>query len=527
MPAPSSIRPRERSPLAEMIVLAAPTVATMSSFTLMQFVDKLMVSRIGPDPIYVGAQGNGGLVCWVLVSILTGLITMVNTYVSQNLGAGTPEKAPAYAWNGLWLSAAYWAVVMIPCAIALPLVFQAMRSAGGVPHEAAMVEQLVRRDQLATGYARILMYGSLFTMAARAIAQYFYGMHRPVVVLAAGVAGNLTNLVFNSLLIYGPTAPRATGFAWVDSWFGFTASLCSGLGWSAHGIDGAAYATVIGCFVEFLVPTAVFLSPRYVRRFGTAAQWRPSLGHMRDLYKIGWPNALMFGNEMVCWAFFMVYLVGRFGTMHSTAGWIAHQWMSMSFMPSLGISVAITAVVGKCMGMGRPDMAAHRTWLGLSLAVAWMTFCGVVFVVFRHELAGLFVESDTPAAQRETIIRLASGFLIATAAFQFFDGVAMSLCGALRGAGDTRFPSLATLALSWTIIVGGGLAMVNLAPGLESLGPWIAAAAYIITLALVILGRFLSGKWRRIKLLHTPIGVTPIAPAAAEGEPIVVSPNSA
>lgn len=526
MPTVSSIRPRERSPLAEMIVLAAPTVATMTSFTLMQFVDKLMVSRIGPDPIYVGAQGNGGLVCWVLVSILTGLITMVNTYVSQNLGAGTPEKAPAYAWNGLWLSAAYWAAVMIPCALALPLVFQAMRSAGGAPDNAAAVEQLVRRDLLATDYARILMYGSLFTMAARAIAQYFYGMHRPAVVLAAGLAGNLTNLVFNSLLIYGPSAPRHTGIGWIDSWFAFTASVCSRLGWSAHGIEGAAYATVIGCFVEFCVPMAVFLSPRYVRLFRTTAQWRPSLGHVRDLYKIGWPNALMFGNEMVCWAFFMVYLVGHFGTMHSTAGWIAHQWMSVSFMPSLGISVAITAVVGKCMGMRRPDMAAHRTWLGLSLAVAWMTFCAVVFVVFRRELTGLFVESDTPPDDREMIIRLGSGFLIATAAFQFFDGIAMSLCGALRGAGDTRFPSLATLALSWTLIVGGGLAMVNLAPGLESLGPWIAAATYIITLALVILGRFLGGKWRRIKLLHAEAGVTPVAPMAAEGEPIVADPGA-
>lgn len=512
--------PRQRSPLVEMIILAAPTVATMTSFTLMQFVDKLMVSRIGPDPIYVGAQGNGGLVSWVLISILTGLITMVNTYVSQNLGAGKPERAPAYAWNGLWLSAAYWAVVMIPFALALPWVFGVMRSA-----DAANAAQFIRRDQLATGYARILMYGSLVAMSARAIAQYFYGMHKPTVVLVAGVAGNVTNLVFNSLFIYGPAAPKGTGIAWIDSWFAFTASFCSRLGWSAHGLDGAAYATVIGSLVEFLIPMAVFLSPRYIRRFSTTTQWRPSLSHMRDLYKIGWPNALMFGNEMVCWAFFMVYLVGHFGTMHSTAGWIAHQWMSMSFMPSVGISVAITASVGKCMGMGRPDLAAQRAWTGLRLAVGWMTLCAVVFVLFRHELTEMFVEPTTPVRDRELIIRLGAGFLIATAAFQFFDGVAMSLSGALRGAGDTRFPSLVTLVLSWTLIVGGGLALVNFAPQLESLGPWIAAASYIITLAVVILARFLGGKWRQIKLLQPETGVSPIVPAAAEGEPIVAGPG--
>ena len=55
----------------------------------------------------------------------------------------------------------------------------------------------------------------------------------------------------------------------------------------------------------------------------------------------------MFGNEMVCWGFFMVHLVSGFGPQHASAGWIAHQYMSLSFMPAVGISVACTAIVGK------------------------------------------------------------------------------------------------------------------------------------------------------------------------------------
>jgi hypothetical protein len=56
---PNPARP-DQHPLVEMLKLAAPTVATMTSYTLMTFVDKLIVSKIGPDPVYVGAQGNGG-----------------------------------------------------------------------------------------------------------------------------------------------------------------------------------------------------------------------------------------------------------------------------------------------------------------------------------------------------------------------------------------------------------------------------------------------------------------------------------
>jgi MATE family multidrug resistance protein len=498
LPVAPTLPVRERHPLLEMIVIAAPVVATMTSYTLMQFVDKLMVSRIGPEPIYVGAQGNGGLASFVPIAVMMGMITVINTYVSQNLGAGRPERAPAYAWAGLWMCLAFWLVVMIPYGFVLPHIFDLLRQTPLTNDAAA---ESVRRDALAVGYGRILIFGSVVTMMTRAIAQYFYGMHKPVVVLVASVVGNLVNLVFNTLLVFGPSAPARTGNSLLDSWFDLSAAAARSLGIGAHGLNGSGLATVIGTTVELLIPLAVFVSPSFNRRFGTLASWRPSMPHIRELFTIGWPGALMFGNEMVCWSFFMVYLVGKFGPLHSTAGWIAHQWMSLSFMPTVGISVAITASVGKCLGMKRPDLARQRAWLGLLLAVCYMTFCGLCFVVFRRRFVGLFVLDNTPPADAAAIIALGSRFLIACAAFQFFDAIAMSLSGALRGAGDTRWTGVVTLILSWTIIVAGGLAMVRFAPGLGSLGPWIAAAAYIILLALAILFRWLSGKWRTISLL--------------------------
>ena len=53
-------------PLREILRVAGPSVATMTSYTLMTFVDALMVSRIAPsDPIYLAAQGNGGISAWL------------------------------------------------------------------------------------------------------------------------------------------------------------------------------------------------------------------------------------------------------------------------------------------------------------------------------------------------------------------------------------------------------------------------------------------------------------------------------
>lgn len=479
--------------IREMLAIAGPTVAAMTSYTLMTFVDKWLVSHIGPDPIYVGAQGNGGLAAWIPISVAHGLLTMVNTFVAQNMGAGKPERGPAYAWNGFWLAMIYWLAILIPLAIAIPFLFDylAQPSAGQPGMDP-------RQATLSAQYGSILLYGAGITLATRAVGQFFYGMHRPGVVMTAGILANIVNLFISCILVYGNgPMPEALGL------FG---RVCSSVGVAlnipAMGIAGSAIGTVIATAVELALPLALFLGPKLNRLYATRAAWRPNLTHLKDLSRLGWPGGIMFGNEMICWGFFMVYLVSRFGPEHTTAGWIAHQYMSLSFMPAVGISVAVTALVGKYQGMGRSDIAAARAWLGVKIAMVYMGICAAIFILFPHTLINLFVDDATDAAQRERLLWLGQKFLIATAAFQLFDAVAMVISGALRGAGDTIVPGIATVVSAWLIIVGGGLAMVFFFPGLESLGPWIAAAAYIATLCMILLVRFMSGRWKSIKLVH-------------------------
>jgi len=453
-----------RSPLAELVSIAAPVVATMTSYTLMQFVDKLIVSRIGPDPIYVSAQGDGGIAAFTPISIAMGCLTVVNTYVSQNLGAGRPERGAAYAWNGMWIAIA-WSILLIPYGLYLPEIFTAI---GREP----------RHVNLAASYGQVLIFGSALTMCTRCLAQFFYGLHKPAVVFVASLTANIINLVLSVAFVHG-------------KW-----------GFPALGVVGSAIGTVIATFVELAIPMAFFLGPTMNRLYGTRRAWRVSRQHVRDIMKLGWPGGLMFGNEMVCWTFFMVYLVGHFGGLHSTAGWIAHQWMTLSFMPAVGISVALTATVGKCMGMGRPDLALQRVKVGMGIMVGYMCTCGLLFIIFRDPMIHLFIEKDTPPADVEQLVKLGSAMLIACAAFQFFDAVAMAVSGALRGAGDTLWPGVTTVILAWTLIVGGGLAMVHFVPQLSSLGPWIAAASYIASLGIALSIRFLGGKWKTIALVE-------------------------
>lgn len=494
-----------RAPLVELLTLAAPVAATMVSFTVAQFFDGLMVSRLGAAEL--AAQGNGGIIAFVPISIVMGLVTVVNTFVSQHYGAGSTHRAAAYAWNGLWICAACWLVFLLPGALGLRWLMEvgpslALDGAGmmGLTFERGVTDPDVFEMQLR--YARTLLLGSIFTVSARAIAHYFYGMHAPVTVLAATVTGNTVNVLFNYLLIFGK--------------FGFP----------KMGIDGAALATVLGSMVEVSIPLAVFLGARMNARYATRAAWRPRIGPIRDVLRIGWPAGLMFGNEIICWAIFMTGILASISVADNAAGWIGMRYMHLSFMPAVGISIAVTALVGKCIGMGRPDLAVKRAWLGVRVNMVYMGTCAAVFVLFRRELVGAFIDASVPPEQAAEILRIGSLVMICAALFQLFDAMGITMAGALRGAGDTVWPGVVTVLLSWSIIIGGGWLMWRLFPELRSLGPWIAAAVYITAFAAAMTLRFVGGRWRSIRLLRPEDGAGGGAPVEAGASPVeAVSPT--
>lgn len=471
--APSEALADGKSPLVEMLTIAAPTIATMATYTVMQFIDGLMVTRIDPpSPVYIAAQGNGGMMCWIPMSFTIGVVGVINTYVAQHLGRGEPEKGARYGWVGVWLSCMLWLpmLAMIPF---VPLV-----SAGFLGHEGELLA-------LETRYAQICMAGAIFTMIGRGVAQFFFGLHKAKVPLIAACVAVSVNIVANYVLIFGH------------------------LGLPALGVTGAAIGTVIGGACEMLVLLAIFLSPGYSAKYRTRHAWRPSLKPIRDVVKLGWPAGAMIINEMICWGYLMTGLLpkageaaGESGELHNAVGWIALRYMHVAFMPAVGMSIALTAIVGRCMGMGRPDLAAKRTWLGLSLTVAYMGTCALLMVVFRDQAVGQFIDDETDAATMARMIELGAVVMIIASVFQVFDAMGMAMSGALRGAGDTVWPGLASVIAAWVVLIGGSFLLIEIAPNLGSIGPWIAAAGYIIVLGIALMARFLGGKWRTMEVIR-------------------------
>ena len=469
-----------RFAIKEVWALAWPTILTMTSFTVMQFTDRLMVGQIGK--VEIAAQGNAGTWAFAAIATIMGVVTVVNTFVSQHLGAKEPEKGSKYPWNAGWMALFCWVAVIVPCIFIIPHVFHYINPD---PSDAKLVE-------IETMYATYMLGGSVFLLVGRGFIQYFLGMHMPKVVTVSTIIANIVNVVANYVLIFGENG---------------VGGLLPGIpGTPALGIKGAAIATVIGMFMETVIPFLIFIGPKFNTKYGTRKNWKPCVKTIKSLFKIGWPGSIQWGNEIICWALFMTVFVGSFGTNDMAAGWIALAFLQLSFMPAVGINVAVNSIVGKYIGAKTPDIAVARARVGVTIAMVYMTVCAAIFVIFRYEFMEMFINSDqyTPEDKAD-IIQLGAKMLIVVAVFQTVDGLGIVYTGALRGAGDTVFPGIATAVYSWVFIVGGGWVAVTFFPQLGSIGPWIAASMYIILIGLTMAVRFERGGWRNIDLIGNKI----------------------
>jgi MATE family multidrug resistance protein len=458
--------------LREVFRIALPASLSMLGPMLIRFVDAVMVSRLGghTGPWCLDAQGVAAMTAFSVESLFVGIISVLNTFVGQNLGAGRLNRCGRYAWSALW-------ACLLPAAAMASLAL----FAGPIFRLYGHADHLQVREVM---YFRYMMVAAFLTLPGTVLETFFFGVQRAGIVFLVMLVSNVVNLVVNYLLVYG-----TFGFPRLE-------------------LEGSAIASVIAWGVRFVMLLAMFLSPKIARRFGTRKPIRPDGGCIRDLLRVGWPASVSMFNDVFPWTIFQNVIVARFGEAHLAATAIAFRYIPLSFMPAVGIGVAATAIVGRFMGMGRPDLARRSAHHALRLALVYMGLCALVLGLFGEQLVRFFIQLDPSAvseqgsaALREQIIAIGGKVMICAAFFQLFDAVGIVFTNALRGAGDTRWPMVIVVILSWGLVAGGGFGIAWLAPSLESIGPWLACSLYVVVLGAAMAWRFERGRWAKIRLI--------------------------
>lgn len=446
----------QRRPIVELLALALPTVAQMASYTVMQFIDTLILSRLGATP--PTAASNSGLLVFAPIALGLGILVLVNTMVSQNFGRGDFAKCGQYAWQGIWLGLIL-GLGLVPLTLLAKPIFASFHH----PEAQAAMEAI---------YFRITLLTAPIKLVSMAMGQFSLGIDRPNVLTISAIIGVSINAVAAWCLVLGHC------------------------GFKSWGIAGAAWAQNIGVVCEMTALASISFSAKIRAKFNLL-DIAPRWSEMKMLIRIGVPSGLQSFSDIFAWSIFCNLVLGLLGPDAMAANAFMFRYMVAGFMPVVGISAAVTALVGRYIGRGRPDIAARRAHLAYRVTFIYIALCGIVYIVFRRPLIELF-------SRDPEIVRIGGIYLIVAAIYEISDAMYLVYMGALRGAGDTLAPSIVAASLCWSITVTGGYCVAKFVPSSGYAGPWIVGCAYGWILGLYMLGRFSRGKWRGIHLTEKP-----------------------
>jgi len=365
------------------------------------------------------------------------------------------------------------------------------RMGEGEPEAAADVV----RQSLVLGAGLGVATGALFAVFARPLLGLI-GAAPEVADLGApylAIVGGLN--VFQTISIIGVSAMRAAGDARTPMWLSAAGSAFVVPGTyllvtvAGLGIIGAAYAQV-AISIAFTIATVALLWHGRAGLRIAGGSWALRGDRLRTLASISGYSAmesLLFSLGILA----LGVLVFRLGTTAYAAHQIVSQLETLSFLPCIGFSAAAASLVGQSLGRGEPERAMRSGWAATRMAVVWTTGAGVLLAAFPAVFIGLFT-SDA------TVIAAGVGALIVVGFAQPAQAVNFAIAGGLRGAGDTRFTLAATI-VNWLVIRLPLAYLLAFPLGLGLAGIWLGVLIDYAVRAGILMLRFRSGRWTRLR----------------------------
>ena len=427
--------------------LAWPAILTNLLMSMSQFINIKVVGSLGPEAI--AAVTTGGRIFFITQAVMMAISAGTVALVARAWGAEKYDEVNAITRTSLALAGCLSLVISLPGVL--------------IPHTLAHIFDLDKKTlELAGDY---IFWISFFNFS--------YVMH---IVLGAAL--------------------RAAGDTMTPLWIGGATNIVTiilvyplvfgSFGIPALGVSGAAISAGIAFCLSSLVMLYFLLDGKLKVTLGKAGDINKV--RLKKLFHIGLPSGI---EQAIFQIGFLVFLiiVAKYGTAPYAAYGIGVTLLSFSFVVGFGFSIAGSTLAGQYLGAKDPAGAMAAGWRTMILSIGLMSILGLIIISSAEPLASFLI--DDPEVINFTVI-----FIYILGAVQPLMAIEHSLGGALRGAGDTRFPLYCTM--TGLIGVRVTLSLIFYYLGLSVI--WIYAALifdYIIK-AIMLIYRFRSGVWQRV-----------------------------
>lgn len=441
----------------ELMTIALPMIVSTSCDGIMTFTDRLFLSRLGPEQM--NAAMGGGVAMQMMMFFFIGLTGYTTALVAQYLGSGQKKMTTVAAFQAILVALIAYPFILLCRPLGL-YYFDFMN----IP-EGQLGYQIT--------YFNIVMYGVIIGILRNVISCYFSGLGRTKIVMFATITSMIVNVFLDYVLISG------------------------NLGFPPLGIKGAAYATLSGGFLGLLVLLVVYFGKRNIREFSLLRSFHFNASAMKKLLRFGYPAGLeLFLNFLAFTT--MIYIFHSHGTVAATASTIMFNWDLISFIPLLGIEIAVTSLVGRYMGAGKPDIAHRSAMSGIKSGIFYSFIILILFILIPETLVRIFHPAESSEVF-EQVVPLAKTMIRIASLYVLSEAVMVAIVGALRGAGDTFFTMIISVSGHWTFVPV--LYIILNVFELSIVTGWLALILVFLVFCGVLVLRYRSGKWQKIRVV--------------------------
>lgn len=385
--------------------MGLPAILSMILQALYNVVDTMFVINMGKD----GTLGNLALsaafpVQILMIAIGVGSGVGINAMISKNLGENNKNAVNKVAGNGIFLICVFYAVFLL-FGIFLAEPYMKLMS------DNATVVQMGKE------YLEICCCVSVGSIGYAVAERFLMATGKTVYSMVAQITGALTNIVLDYVFIY----PLNMGIA------------------------GAAYATVIGQIVSFLI--AMVLHYTINREIdGNLKYIKPDIGIIKNIYRIGFPAFLMQGM-LALMMFGVLLIIGTIKDEYnvnllSGSYGIYYKLMQIALFAAFGLSNVLISVTSYNFGRGNCERVKRIIKCGISDAIILTAILTVLYQVLANPISNLFaltVEESSTVSKSDIINMCRFALHIATLGYVFM-GFSVAVQGILQGFNEVYSP---------------------------------------------------------------------------------------
>lgn len=390
-----------------MLSMGIPMILSMMLQAVYNIVDSAFVSNMDVNgEAAINALTLAFPIQMVIVAIGIGTGVGANALLAKSLGQNNREKANKVAGNAIFL------------AIVIYIVFLLFGFLGVKAYISTQTSNVLI-SEMAVEYLRICCVASFGIVFFSIFEKLLQSTGKSIFSTIAQIAGAITNIILDPILIYGL------------------------LGLPKLGVKGAAYATVIGQIVSFIV--ALTFHIKYNKEIKNGLHYmKPSTGIIKEIYAIGLPAII----AQVLTSVMTYGLNIIFGTISEntvTAYGLYYKIQQFILFAAFGLRDAITPIISFNYGMQSKPRVKDGMKYGMVYTFIIMIAGTLVLEIFAipfSKVFGLSGETQSLCIDAIRIISISFVFAGANIAFQ---GIFQAL--------DSGVPSLVISVLRQIIFV--------------------------------------------------------------------------